>query len=331
MNSLTRRPKETEEKSKSSSLRSSQLQGADLPLFVDMWLSDMELHLAPASHKTYQSAMGQFLSYWNKTEKPPVAPLLIKQYVRDLKWRRCSAAYVQRQLSVLRSFCAWAVDKNILPSNPAIKIPLPKLSAEYRKEALSKEEAGLLIKTLSYNDFYSIRDALLISLILGSGTRLIELHRASVGDYVRKEGIGLLYLQGKGREAADSFVVLMPEIAGLVERYLSIMKGPSPKDPMFTAQKPQKGARLSVRGIQKIITGYLKRAGVKRKRVTAYSLRHSAATLALQNGASLMAIGDMLRHKSISTTQRYEHLTRRIEDGAEHYVGIFQDSKKEMK
>jgi hypothetical protein len=54
--------------------------------------------------------MQQFLSYWNKAKKLPVAPHLFKQYVRILKWRRCSAAYIQRQLSVLRSFSAWAVD-----------------------------------------------------------------------------------------------------------------------------------------------------------------------------------------------------------------------------
>lgn len=69
-------------------------------------------------------------------------------------------------------------------------------------------------------------------------------------------------------------MVLMPEIAGLVERYLTMLKNPSPKEPMFTARKPHIGMRLSVRGIQKIVTGYLKKVGVKRKRVTAYSLRH---------------------------------------------------------
>lgn len=110
-----------------------------------------------------------------------------------------------------------------------------------------------------------------------------------------------------------------------------MLQHPSPKDSMFTAQKRFKGRRLSVRGIQQIVTGYLKKAGVKRKRVTAYSLRHSAATLALQNGASLMAVRDMLRHKSISTTQRYEHLTRRIEDGAEHYIGVIQAIREEEK
>lgn len=53
-----------------TSFKSSQLQGADLPLFVDLWLSDLELRLAASSHKPYQNAMDQFLSYWNKRKKP---------------------------------------------------------------------------------------------------------------------------------------------------------------------------------------------------------------------------------------------------------------------
>lgn len=303
-------------------------EGEDLTGWINSWLSDNELNFSQATYQSYRSAMRQVQAYYNKRKRPELTELFIKQYVRELKWRHSSAAYIQRQLSVLRSFCAWAVDQRFLRIDPTKKVPLPKLSAEYRREALTKEEAEKLLGTLRYDDFYDLRDALLISLILGSGTRLIELHRASVGDFVRKEGVGLLYLQGKGREAADSFVVLVPEIADLMERYLGMLQQPSPKDPMFTARKRYKGRRLSVRGIQQIITGYLKRAGVKRKRVTAYSLRHSAATLALQNGASLMAVRDMLRHKSISTTQRYEHLTRRIDDGVEHYVGIFKHSKE---
>ena len=176
--------------------------------------------------------------------------LFIKQYVRELKWKHASAAYIQRQLSVLRSFCSWAVDQRFLRVDPVKKVPLPKLSAEYRREALTKEEAEKLLSTLRYDDFYELRDALLISLILGSGTRLIELHRANVGDFVRKQGVGLLYLQGKGREAADSFVVLVPEIADLMERYLRMLH-PSPKDPRFTAQKRFQGRRLSVRGFSR--------------------------------------------------------------------------------
>lgn len=79
-----------------------------------------------------------------------------------------------------------------------------------------------------------------------------------------------------------------------MKRYLRMLKHLSPKDPLFTAWKRYKEKRLSG-GIQRIITDHLKRAKVKRKRVTAYPLQHSAATLALQNGASLMAVRDMLQ------------------------------------
>ena len=54
----------------------------------------------------------------------------------------------------------------------------------------------------------------------------------------------------------------------------------------------------------------------------AYSLRHSTAPIALQNGADLKAVEDMMRHASISTTQKYVHLNRRIEDGAEHRIPV---------
>lgn len=305
------------------SFKSSRLQGADLPTFISMWLSDHELQYAQSTHDSYRQAMDQFLAYWGKRQKPPMDSLLVKQYARDLKWRHRSAAYLQRQLSVLRSFCGWAVDQNLLPSNPTTKTPLPKLSSEYCREALDETEAIRLLASIPVKNLFGLRDLLLVSLILRAGTRLIELNRANVGDFVRKEKVGLLYLQGKGREANDSFVVLVPDLADLMEKYLSLRGSPRPGSALFISNKRScKGGRLSVRGIQNIITGYLKKAGLKRARVVAYSLRHAAATIALQNGADLKAVQDMMRHASISTTQKYVHLNRRIEDGAEHRIPV---------
>lgn len=225
--------KEIDSEPTKTSFKSSQLQGADLALFVDLWLSDLELQLAASSHKTYQNAMNQVLSYWNKRKKSPIDALLIKQYVRDLKWRHCSASYIQRQLSVLRSFCSWAVDQNILPSNPASKIPLPKLSNEYRREALDYNEAVLLIENIPGKDLFSLRDLLMVSLVMRAGARLIEMYRANTDGYVRKGKIGLLYLQGKGRQADDSFVILVSDMADLMERYLALREPIPPKFPLY--------------------------------------------------------------------------------------------------
>lgn len=188
---------------------------------------------------------------------------------------------------------------------------------------MDQDEAGTLIESIPVKGLFGLRDLLLVSLVMCAGARLIELHRANTDGYVRKGKIGLLYLQGKGRQADDSFVILVPDMADLMERYLALWEPIPPKAPLFISNKPScKGDRLSVRGIQVIITSYLKKAGLKRKRVTAYSLRHSAAAFALQNGADLKSVQDMMRHASISTTQKYDHMTRRIEDGAEHYIQI---------
>lgn len=310
-----------------TSYKSRQLAASDLSTFVSTWLSDHELQFSQATHRTYEKSIKIFVDYRQKRQKPAIDALLVKQYVRDLKWRRCSPAYIQKQLSVLRSFCAWAVDQNLLPFNPAIKIPLPKLANhEYRWEHLKKEEAVRLLASIPGNSLAGLRDYALVSAILYSGVRLTELHRANVEDYVPSANNpggaeGVLYVQGKGRETTDNLVVIVPEAAEALVRYLRARGTPQPGEPLFCSLKrDRQGKRLSVRGIQAVISAHLKEARVKRKRVVPYSLRHTAATNALENGATTEDVQLMLRHASIATTQRYVHMVRRIQDGAERHI-----------
>ena len=303
----------------------------DVPLkpFVSQWLNDHEHHFAPSTERAYEHAMAQFETFRVRKGCPPLTRGLIRQYIRDLKAARKSAAYLQRQLSVLRSFGAWAVEQEYLAQDPARSVPLPKLSTEYRREALTADEAARLVGELRDVTATQMRDRLLVSLVLRTGVRLIELHRANVEDYVPKGSAGgLFYIQGKGRVATDSFVVIVPLVAKLFDRCLGLRGLTVPAAPLFVSAKPgSHGRRLSVRGIQAILTKYLERAGLKRKRLTAYSLRHTAATLALENGATVQEVQAMLRHASISTTQRYVHAARRITDGAEHAVRIPGDGE----
>ncbi len=296
--------------------------GVALSPYITGFLLAHDLHWAEATHKTYEQALKQFEAYRKDRSLPALNALLVKQYVRHLNLYRRSPAYVQRQLSVLRTFSAWAVEEHILPEDPTKKVPLPKLSQEYRKEALDPEEKEKLVAQISIRTPAKLRDYLLVSLILQTAVRLVELHRMNVEDFVQKGEGGLLYVHGKGREAADSFVVIVPALIPAMERYKRLRGLVSHKAPLFVAEKPVKGARLSVRGIQYIITKYLKQAGIKRNRLTAYSLRHTAATEALTNGADFKAVQDMMRHKSMNTTMKYDHMVRRIADGAESFIKV---------
>lgn len=301
--------------------------GIDITPFINGFLTAHELDWAEATHQTYRHALLQFESYRTLRKRPPLDALLVKQYVRHLNGVRRSAAYIQRQLSVLRSFSAWAVEERHLPEDPTQKIPFPTLSSEYRREALDETEVERLMAEISIETFADLRNYLLITLVLHTAVRLVELHRANMEDYVKKGSGALLYVHGKGREATDSFIVIVPELVPAIERYIDSRGIAAPKAPLFVAEKPRKGARLSIRGIQSIITKYIKKAGLKRKRLTAYSLRHTAATEALRNGADFKAVRDMMRHKSMNTTMKYDHMVRRIENGAESYikVGVIPD------
>lgn len=120
-------------------------QGADLKPFVAMFLNAHEFAFSETTERTYRYALMQFENYRLERNQPPLTDLLVRQCVRHLNWKRRSAAYIQRQLSVLRSFSSWAVEENIFPSDPTKNIPLPKLSQEYRREALTPEEFEKLL------------------------------------------------------------------------------------------------------------------------------------------------------------------------------------------
>lgn len=323
--SLTTADRPESESENLSSDRRLPLKGQDLSSFIKVWLIEKEGQFFKSTLITYRNAISDFLSYWNQQKRPGLDSLFIRQYERELtRFRKLAPATVQRNLSALRSFCSWAVEEGLLLANPALQVKLPKLSRQYRRDTLSEEETDRLLDTVGVvKDLRGLRDCLLVSLAVRVGVREIEMHRADVGDYSRGGKIGLLYLQRKGRKAKDRTVVLVEDVADTMDLYLKFSGKKKATDPLFFSERPdRKGSRLSVRGIQSILTSYMRKAGINRSRVSPHSMRHFAATNALQNGAHLKDVQDMMGHATIATTENYIHLSRRLNDGAEHRVSV---------
>ena len=156
--------------------------------------------------------------------------------------------------------------------------------------------------------------------------------RADVGDYQTVPEGHILRVQGKGRHDKDEFVVIVPEVKALLDQYLirrvqenrkvqAVGKTwPDLNEPLFLTLGKRQGHRLKPVTMQGLVRWWLTAAQVKRPVISGHSLRHTAATMAIDGGAPITAVKDMLRHSSIKQTNIYVHTIDRLKKGGESFI-----------
>ena len=141
------------------------------------------------------------------------------------------------------------------------------------------------------------------------GLRTIEIHRADVGDLKTIGGARYLYLQGKGHDDKDQSVLLIKEVADVLDDYLASRTDKyTSKSPLFASTSNRsKSGRIASTTISAIIKKALVDAGYDSDRITAHSLRHSCGTGAHKAGIDLYGIQRLMRHQDPSTSEIYIH------------------------
>ena len=164
-----------------------------------------------------------------------------------------------------------------------------------------------------------LRDYAIISLIVTTGLRTVEVSRADVEDIVSINGTTYLYVQGKGHDDKDDPIKLPDYVLETINEYLS--KRDSDAKPLFLNHaKRSDRTRIKPKTISELVKNSLRLIGLDDKRYTAHSLRHTCATIALLNGASIQEVQMTLRHKSINTTTIYTHNLSRETNDVENIV-----------
>jgi integrase/recombinase XerD len=255
-----------------------------------------------------QASLGRF-SEWSArggvTEVAKVTPRLLSDFLLSEKKRGLSAASVKLEAVALRIFFRFLTTRNRIPSDPAEKLPLPRLPHSL-PQPLSRDEMAKLVAAPAGDSPLEIRDRALLELLYACGLRIAEACSVRL-ENLDEEG-GVIRVTGKGNKTR--MIPVGRAALDALHRYLATGR---PK-----LLSPRSGGEifLSVRGlaltparIWQLVRNYAKVAGIEES-VHPHQLRHSFATHLLAGGADLRIIQEMLGHASIATTQIYTQVDR---------------------
>lgn len=237
-----------------------------------------------------------------------------------------SSYSVSGYLTAVRRLFTWLEAERIYP-NVARDIKGSKRPRGHKKDTLSPEQLRDCLEAIKtaqgLSEIDRLRNYAIFNLMARTGLRDIEVARARLGDIRRVDGEPVLYVQGKGRDTADEFVLLTEAALSPIQAYLKARGHLLDEAPLFVSSSRRNyGQGLTSRSVSRIVKEALKAAGLEDRKLTAHSLRHTAITLAIQGGATLPQAQAMARHASPATTMVYFHNLDRVANGAEKYISF---------
>jgi integrase/recombinase XerD len=229
----------------------------------------------------------------------------VDAYARDLERYGKSAATVARRLATMSSLYSYAVVEGVIPVAPTAHVRRPKLAAESLTTGLDRAEA---LRLLDQAGRAGPRDHALVCLLLLNGLRVTEVCAADVDQLDEERGHRVLAVTRKGGSR-----VLIPLAARTARAVDGHVAGRS-SGPLLLANE---GGRLRRTQATRILVRLARAAGIA-KTISPHSLRHTAITLALDDGATVREVQVFAGHADPKTTMRYDRARRDL-DGAVTY------------
>lgn len=217
-----------------------------------------------------------------------------------------SRASLARRTSAIKQFFSWAANVSLIESNPALRLVAPKRDSRL-PTVLREDEVSTLLalanEEASDDDPIKIRDAAIFELIYAAGMRVSEAAELPLHAIDRSRLV--VTVTGKGRKTRT--VPIGRPALQAIDRWLAVRADIASND-ATTLFVGARGGRLDPRTIRGALHRLATRAGVRD--IAPHGLRHSAATHVLDGGADLRTVQELLGHSSLSTTQRYTHVTK---------------------
>jgi len=230
----------------------------------------------------------------------------IRRFVVSLYGSHAPAS-VARKVSSLKGFFRFLKKRKWLSTDPSQGVFAPKIPKKL-PNFLSVDEVFHLLKEDHQEDPLTLRNRAILELTYSSGLRVSEVASLNIQDI--DDSLRLIRVLGKG--GRERIVPVGGKALSAIHTYFP------GREALIRNRKdgvvPQAlflnrfGGRLTPRSIERMIKIFARKQGLARK-VNPHALRHSFATHLLGAGADLRSIQEMLGHASLSTTQKYTHVS----------------------
>ena len=275
---------------------------------IDKFLQYIKLELNLSTHT--QVAYGNDLNQWcqfltHGNEELDVASVTtsdIRAWLLNLSDNGDQARTLRRKLQAVRSFYKWLMRNNVVADNPAAAVELAKVPKRLPQLVRESNIDAVIDEDIDADDFEQMRNRLIVMMLYETGMRRDEL----IGMLDRNVDTDKGELKVHGKRNKDRIIPFGTELAQSINEYRAmrdtVVKG---ADRFFV--RPD-GSPLYPMLVYRVVKNLLGEAGVTSKR-SPHVLRHSFATVMLNNGASLNSVKEILGHESLATTQIYTHVT----------------------
>jgi integrase/recombinase XerD len=257
------------------------------------------------SYRFDLSRLGSFLNQQGLTDLTLVTAGNLSAYVRALHDVGLASASIQRTLSALRGYFAFAVAEGALALDPTVLLESPR-SGRYLPAVLTVEEIEKILGAIDTKKRGGTRDRAMLETLYATGMRVAELSAFSEEHLLAREGLVRIFGKGAKERIVPIGEVALDWINAYLETERPFFARPSTDSTVFLNVR---GNALSRMGIWKIIQYYVNLSGIG-KHVSPHTFRHSFATHLLEGGADLRTVQEMLGHANIVTTEIYTHVDR---------------------
>lgn len=270
--------------------------------------------LSPHTLKAYRQDLAHLFAFASECQKEfPLASIdsgLVQRWLGSMSTAKPRT--VRRRLATLKSMFASLEQIGSVTQSPLARLrsgvkvgsSLPRTVARSTIKSLLRLAHTQMGSTPDANRLATGHTAI-VELLFSTGMRVSEAVATNIG-HVDMERLAIS-VRGKGNRERE-IPIVCDAFREALERHLLERgaQGGTPNDPLFVNQR---GVRMSDQSVRGLLRRFAKKLG--NRRITPHMLRHTVATLLLEEGVDLRHIQRLLGHSSITTTTIYVHVSER--------------------